>query len=100
MGWLKAIEWAEASEGLGLEAAVMHHLRSNHFPPVPCEMVDPAVQAIELAARGDYDTEIETPYEHRQYGHTPPAYAVIEALHLEPFVEVARLRNARDAARA
>lgn len=54
MGNLNAAGFAEAvREGYGsLRTAVAANLRSNHFPPLPLDYVEPVVEAIEAAQDG------------------------------------------------
>lgn len=72
--------------GHDLEITLHWHLKHNHYPPVPSEMIEPARCAIEAAEQGDAEREIRTPYEHRHYGYLMPAWVIIEALHLDTFV--------------
>lgn len=83
MGNLQAISLAElAVAGHAMRSAMMVHLRSNHYPPVSYDFVPVAVKAIELAAEGEYDAELEYPNGLvRTVAHT------VEGLHLEAFVD-------------
>lgn len=65
-----------------IEAAVAYHLQTNHYPPVHSVFIDTALEAIELAQRGKYDTLQTYPNGlRRTVGET------VEGLHLAPFIE-------------
>lgn len=85
MGYTTALDLAETAS---LDQGLTHHLRNNHYPPVPISMIDPCKAAIDAFLDGDYDREIELPspilYRDRS---TAPARAVVEAHHLEPFID-------------
>jgi hypothetical protein len=91
MGNLTAVEISES--GLTLEQQLEWHLRGNHYPPIPVEMIEPCVRAIELANAGDWNAEIELPkvgdfqitY---KGGHTTaPVWAMVEQHHLSAFLD-------------
>jgi hypothetical protein len=86
MGYATALGIAES--GLDLETQIRWHFQSNCYPPIPSEMVVPAVAAIRLAADGESDKVVEMPsgVEHRKFGSYVPAWVVIQSLHLEAFV--------------
>ncbi len=90
MGNLNAAAMAEAvGEGqVGLRPALVWHLQSNHYPPVPTSMVDACIAAIEAAADDDWDLDIELPdsVTYRDQS-TAPASAIVANYHLEFFVE-------------
>lgn len=74
-------------ERLSLEQAVGIHLRSNHYPPVPLAMVEPCIEAIEKCNEGDSGALVDLPEGVKWRGETTaPAYAIVEAHHLEPWV--------------
>ena len=85
MGYTQAMEMADMMD---LEQGIRWHLRYNHFPPVPSEMIPVAVKAVKLCNRGKYETKIRTPYEHRVYGWKVPANVVVDCYHLEPWVDL------------
>jgi hypothetical protein len=39
---------------LDLETQILYHLRGNHYPPVPAEMVQPCIEAIDAFYDEDY----------------------------------------------
>lgn len=85
MGATQAQGMADAvSEGLAtLEQALTYHLRSNHYPPIPFEMVPVAIAAIEAYNDGDYDRQITLPDGVSWRGQeSAPASAICEELHL------------------
>ena len=44
---------------LDLEMAISVHLQSNHYPPVPLEMVQPCIDAIDAYYEEDYQRLID-----------------------------------------
>ena len=40
---------------------VAFHLQNNHYPPIPLNMVDTCLRAIEYANEGDFNTIITLP---------------------------------------
>jgi hypothetical protein len=44
---------------LDLETQILYHLRGNHYPPVPAEMVAPCIEAIDAYYDEDFDRMIE-----------------------------------------
>jgi hypothetical protein len=42
-------------EVLDLETQLLYHLKGNHYPPVPAEMVKPCIEAIDAYYDEDYD---------------------------------------------
>ena len=79
---------------LDLETQLLYHLRGNHYPPVPAEMVAPCIEAIDAAYDEDYDRMIDMPkvgdfqilYKNSTQA---PAWAIIEQHHLDTFIEPA-----------
>lgn len=89
MGSVTAIGLADSV--LDLETQILYHLRGNHYPPVPAEMVQPCIEAIDAAYDEDYDRMIDMPmvgdFQITYKGQTQaPAYAIIEQHHLEWFI--------------
>jgi hypothetical protein len=95
MGSLQAAEMAEL---MTIEDGLAWHLRSNHYPPVPLVMIQPCVEAIDAALEGDWDKEIDLPFDGERNGKpfqitwrgqdTAPAWAIIEGHHLQSWVEL------------
>ena len=84
MGNNLATELADGVLGLDLGSAIAIHLQSNHYPPVPTSMVEPCIDAIEAYWEDDASRYIELPAGVLWRGNTSaPAYAIIEAHHLE-----------------
>lgn len=75
------------SSDLDLRRAVGIHLTSNHYPPVPAEMIEPCVLAIEASNDGDDELLIELP-EGVLWRNEPsaPAWAIVEGHHLESWL--------------
>ena len=77
---------------LDLETQLLYHLKGNHYPPVPAEMVQPCIEAIDAAYDEDYDRMIAMPmvgdFQILYKGKTEaPAYAIIEQHHLNSFID-------------
>ena len=79
-------------EGLDIEGAIIMHLQSNHYPPIPVEMVTPCIQAINCYNdRESMDTEISLPeidgFQISYKGRTTaPAWAIIQQHHLDAWL--------------
>jgi len=88
MGRHSAVDMA--LHNLNIESAVTWHLRSNHYPPHPWFMVPVALRAIKKFNKGQWNTKIRLPKEaeHREYGRLMPVTAFIEAMHLEPWLDI------------
>jgi len=81
MGAMRAIDIAD---NFDLEEGIKIHLRTNHYPPVPEEMVPVCIEAIDAANEGNWEEPITLPYGISYKGlPTAPANAIIEQHHLE-----------------
>ncbi len=90
MGALSASDFNEqVKNGLAsLDQALIWHLRSNHYPPIPLSMLEPCKQAIEAGNAGEWDKQIELPAGVSWRGqNTAPAGQIIEAHHLDSFLD-------------
>jgi hypothetical protein len=89
VGSMGRMQAEEMRAFLDEDLALGWHLQSNHYPPIPAEAIPVAKAAIEAAANGDWEAEIELPenIEHKRYGRKVPACEVIEEMHLETFVD-------------
>jgi len=87
MGKKVATELATSQISLREQLAI--HLTANHYPPIPKTMVEPCVQAIELARLGYWDTPIDLPdgVLYKQ-GKTAPVSVIIEHHHLNEWLAV------------
>jgi hypothetical protein len=90
MGSVTAIGLADTA--LDLETQLLYHLKGNHYPPVPAEMVAPCIEAIDAAYDEDYERIIDMPmvgdFQIRWRGLTQaPAWAIIEQHHLNWFID-------------
>ena len=84
MGYNTATDLAESFD---LDQAILIHLRSNHYPPVPSSMVQPCIDAIDAYYDEDYDKLISLPSPILWKGRDQaPASAIIEAHHLEAWL--------------
>ena len=77
---------------LDLETQILYHLKANHYPPVPAEMVQPCIDAIDAFYDEDFDRNIEMPkvgdFQILYKGSTSaPAWAVVEQHHLDAFIQ-------------
>jgi hypothetical protein len=86
MGSVTAIGLADSV--LDLETQILYHLKGNHYPPVPSEMVTPCIEAIDAAYDEDYDRMIDMPmvgdFQILYKGNkSAPASAIIEQHHLD-----------------
>ena len=75
-------------EILDLETQILYHLKGNHYPPVPAEMVTPCIEAIDAYYEEDYDRMIDMPmvgdFQILYRGELQaPASAIIEQHHLQ-----------------
>ena len=91
MGTMGAIGMAdEVGAGrISLRQALGWHLQSNHYPPHPAFMIDVAERAVRKARAGDLESKVRLPkgVEHRLYGRLVPAWAIIDSLHLDPYID-------------
>lgn len=86
-----------ANTDLPLDRQVAWHLQGNHYPPIPLVMVEPCVEAIELARLGYYTADVKLPqvqgadgkpFQITWHGQdTAPVSAIIEAHHLDGFIQ-------------
>ena len=73
---------------MDLETQILYHLKGNHYPPVPAEMVAPCIEAIDAYYDEDYDRMIDMPkvgdFQILYRGELQaPARAIISQHHLE-----------------
>jgi hypothetical protein len=92
MGSVTAIGLAETT--LDLETQLLYHLKGNHYPPVPAEMVAPCIEAIDAYYDEDYDRMIDMPmvgnFQILYRGETQaPARAIVDQHHLNWFIQPA-----------
>ena len=77
---------------LDLETQILYHLKGNHYPPVPAEMVQPCIEAIDAFYEEDFSRMIDMPkvgdFQILYKGSTQaPASAIVQQHHLEVFIE-------------
>ena len=90
MGSTQASGMADAAKNgvIGLKGAMVWHLRSNHYPPLPYELVAVAVRAVTKAREGLWESRVRLPAGVVFRGRKTATVAdVIESLHLDEFVE-------------
>jgi hypothetical protein len=73
---------------LDLETQILYHLKGNHYPPVPAEMVTPCIEAIDAYYDEDYDRMIDMPmvgnFQILYRGETQaPARSIVDQHHLQ-----------------
>lgn len=70
---------------------IAYHLQNNHYPPVPLNMVDTCIEAIEHAEKGEWDSLITLP-EKTLYKGEPHAsvQVIVESHHLHDFIRSER----------
>lgn len=90
MGYLSASEMVETMGSTDIDTALIWHLTSNHYPPVPTTMVEPCKQAITAFVEHDRDRAIPLPDGVFWRGqNVAPAWAIVEGHHLEAFIDAA-----------
>ncbi len=76
-----------ADSGLNLRDQLVWHLRANHYPPVPVEMVEPCIMALNLASNDEWDARVQLPEGITYRGEgSAPASVIIEQHHLDAWV--------------
>jgi len=84
MGLNTALDLAESFD---LDYAILIHLQSNHYPPVPASMVQPCIDAIDAYYADEINQLIKLPEGVLWKGNPEaPAHAIIEAHHLEAWL--------------
>ena len=88
MGYMSALSIQDEDLGISLEQQISWHLQSNHYPPIPNEMVAVCIDAIEYANEGEWDLELDMPEGVSYRGRsTAPVYAIVESNHLDAWIE-------------
>lgn len=90
MGNMNALGMADAvAEGqVSQDAALEWHLRSNHFPPLPSELVPVARRVIDKANAGEWDANVRLPKGISYRGSSlAPVAACVDAWHLDAFLD-------------
>lgn len=89
MGYAQAIVMANM---ISLEQEIRWHLQHNHYPPAPIEMIQNAIRAVRLCRKNKFDESIVTFFEHQGFGWSVPAHVIVEAYHLELWVNELKIR--------
>jgi hypothetical protein len=85
MGSNYAYELADNSD---LDTGLEMHLRTNHYPPIPIEMIEVCKEAIVLMNEGLPNSQIDLPLGTSYRGDvTAPAWAIADAHHLGAWIE-------------
>jgi len=88
MGRNLSMELAGGTHDLSLQHQIKIQLQNNHYPPVPTSMVFPCIDAITAVNDGDRERLIELPDGVLWKNQTSaPAYAIVDAHHLDPWVD-------------
>ena len=86
MGRLSAAAMREATTE---RVALTWHLRHNHYPPIPINMLLVAERALQHARKGDWDGTIALPegITHRITGNFATVRALVDHMHLDAFLD-------------
>jgi hypothetical protein len=83
-----ALQAAEMSKQADLDTALVWHLTSNHYPPLPLSILPCCKRAIAKAKKGQWDANIRLPKGVTWRGQTSaPVHACIEGWHLQAWLE-------------
>ncbi len=91
MGRMNALGMAAEVDGgnVVLNSALHWHLTSNHYPPMPVELVSVAEEAIEKADEGEWEHEIEIPDGINFRGrYIVTVSEAVEVMHLDSFLSL------------
>lgn len=84
MGYATALDLGQKMDRW---TALSVHLRANCYPPVPVEMMEPCMEAIDLVNDGYVMLSVDLPDGVSFRGKTTvKAYQIIESFHLEAFL--------------
>ena len=86
---------AQVDEGnVDLDNALLWHLTSNHYPPVPAEMIPVAKKAIEHANLGEWEEMVEFPSGWEVNGLSEMSVEkIVEIMHLDAYIENIQFLN-------
>ena len=86
MGYASALDFAENADQ---DTALRWHLTSNHFPPLPVGLVEPAKEAIANALDGEHDKPVDLRgfATYKDGSSSAPTWACIDAWHLHAFID-------------
>ncbi len=90
MGTILSMDIAELvkENSLTLDAALDFMMKANFYPPLPSQFKPVFKKAIELAADGDFDANVELPLgiTYKDKG-SAPVWSIIDGFHLEYLVD-------------
>jgi hypothetical protein len=73
---------------VNIDVTLHWHLRSNHYPPLPLDLIEPCKQAIEAGHEEAWGRRIDMPEGLQFRGRDwATAQDIIESCHLEAFFE-------------
>jgi hypothetical protein len=88
---------ADKPPEIGLKQALAAHLTSNHYPPLPTELVPACIKAIRNCEDGLENRPVRLPkgfkLGHKPHGvinhntNQPPSWRLAEACHLDAFIQ-------------
>ena len=95
MGYMQAMSLAEIED---LRTALIIHLRSNMYPPLPLDYVEPLIEAIEFCNNKEYRAYVALPKDIvpyprlAEFHHVDDCFYIdaidlISACRAEPFME-------------
>ena len=85
MGRMTAMAIAESHFDIRTQLSL--HLTHNHYPPLPLEVLDVCLEAIDKANEGQWDDRVMLPEGMYYRGDTSaPVWSVIEAHHLDAWL--------------
>lgn len=89
MGRMRAMGMAQQvrAGNVALEVALYDHLRFNHYPPMPTNLANACMKAIERADQGEWHARIEMPEGVLFRGSRfATAHQMVESCHLHEFL--------------
>lgn len=90
MGSMSAIGMASAVNVgvVDIRSALSWHLTSNHYPPLPLDLVDTALRVIDKANAGEWNRRVKLPEGITFRGsQLAPVGACVDAWHLHEFLD-------------
>lgn len=73
-----------------LEMIMSWHLQSNHYPPVPADMIPICLAAVDHGIADEWDEMISLPSGTLYKGQeSAPVWAIVAAHHLDAFIQSA-----------
>jgi hypothetical protein len=87
MGHVTSLSFAEGGISLGQLSALTAHLTSNHYPPLPIELLGVCHEAINRANEGEWDVSLKLPEIVRYRGRdTMTVEEIVSSCHLDAWI--------------